>query len=130
MTRERGHCRIFSTAEKIKNYYYWENMTKDTAEYVKSCQKCHLEKTIQQESPIMPFDTVHADKIESFPRSINGNKYAITLICDLTKYLVTVPIPDISAKLSLNRHLKTLFLPMIQSERSLQTWVQNTRTLY
>ena len=41
----------------------------------------------------MPFDTVYADAVGPFPRSINGNEYAIPLICNLTKYLVTAPIP-------------------------------------
>lgn len=32
------------------------------------------------------------------PRSENRNEYAITIVCELTKYLVTVPIPTKSAK--------------------------------
>ena len=38
------------------------------------------------------------DTIGPLPRSENGNEYAVTIICDLTKYLVTVPIPNKSAK--------------------------------
>jgi len=33
------------------------------------------------------------------PKLEHGNEYAVTLICDLTKYLVTIPTPDKSAKL-------------------------------
>ena len=36
-----------------------------------------------------PFGTVYVDTIGPFPISIHGNEYAVTLICDLTKYLVT-----------------------------------------
>lgn len=31
-------------------------------------------------------------------KSILGNLYAVTLVCELTKYLITIPIPDKSAK--------------------------------
>ena len=50
------------------------------------------------ETPNKPFDIVCVDTIGPFPRSIHGNKYAVTLICDLTKYLVTIPILNKSAK--------------------------------
>ena len=61
----------------------------------------------------MSLDTVYADTIGSFPRSILGNEYAITLICDLTKYLVTVQIPDKSAKTGANAIFEN-FVPMVQ----------------
>ena len=32
------------------------------------------------ETPVMPFDTVYADTIGPFSKSIDGNEYAITLI--------------------------------------------------
>ena len=81
-------------------------MTKDIANYVKACYKCQLSKTnkhikcpmIITETPNKPFDTVYVDTIGPFPKSLHGNEYAITLACDLTKYLTTIPIPDKSAK--------------------------------
>lgn len=50
------------------------------------------------ESTDKPFNTVYVDTIGPFPKSMYGKEYAITLICDLTKYLVTIPISDKSAK--------------------------------
>ena len=66
-------------------------MTKDIAKYVKLSQNCHLAKTTKHikslmtltETPIMPFDALYADTIGPFPRSINGNEYAITLVYNL-----------------------------------------------
>jgi len=49
------------------------------------------------ETPLNAFDEVRVDTIGPWPKSDQGNEYAVTLICDLTKYLVTIPIPDISA---------------------------------
>lgn len=50
-------------------------------------------------TPDRPFDMVQIDtngpmRIES----LTGNSYAVTIICELTKYLITVPIVDKSAK--------------------------------
>ena len=103
---EGGHCGIYRTAEKIKRYYYWKNMTKDIAKDVKACHKCQIAKNTKRikgpmivtETPNKPFDPVYVDTIEPSSRSIHGNKYAVTLICDLTKYLVTIPIPNKLAK--------------------------------
>ena len=66
----RGHCGIFRTAEKIKRYYYSKNMT--IAKYLKSCQNVN-----QQKQP-----NILKDRIGQFSRLINGNEYAITLLCD------------------------------------------------
>ena len=112
-------------------------MSKDIAKYVKSCQKFHLAKTTEHikslmtftETPIIPFDTVYADTIRSFPRSINGNEYAITLICDLTKDLVMVPTPDKLEK-TVAKAIFENFVLTYGQRRSLQTLVQNTKTQY
>ena len=79
---EGGHCEIHRTAEKIKRYYYWKNMTKDIAKYVKACHKCQLSKTNKHikcpmiiiETPNKPFDTVYVDTIGPFPKSLHGNE--------------------------------------------------------
>lgn len=46
----------------------------------------------------MPFDVVSIDTIGPFILSENGNRYAVTLQCDLSKYVIAIPIPDKSAK--------------------------------
>ena len=55
-----GHCGIFGTGEKVERYY-WKSMTKDTAKYVKSRQKCHLAKTTKHiKSPMTHRNTHYA----------------------------------------------------------------------
>ena len=101
-----GHCGITKTKNKIRKYYFWKNMTRDITKYIKSCDKCQKAKVTKHtkasmtitDTPTKAFDTVLVDTIGPLPKSTNGNEYAITLICDLTKYLVTVPIPDKTAK--------------------------------
>lgn len=81
-------------------------MSKDIATFVKNCEKCILnkvksknkEKLVLTPTPNRAFEIVGWDAIDPFTESCYGNKYALTLICDLTKYLVTIAIPDKSAK--------------------------------
>lgn len=101
-----GHAGSRRLTEKIKQTYYWKFMSKDIAKYVKSCITCKKNKTHVHtrekltitNTPQKAFDVVVIDTIGPFVKSDNGYEYAITIICDLTKYLVTVPITNKSAK--------------------------------
>lgn len=81
-------------------------MKQDITKYIKACKQCQLAKTTQHTktpmtitpTPPSAFDIVLVDTIGPFPKSENGNEYAVTLMCDLTKYLVTVPIPNKSSR--------------------------------
>lgn len=103
---EGGHTGISRTLFKIRKYYYWPKMNKDITNYVKNCTNCQLAKITKHikapmvitSTPSVAFDTFLIDTIEPLPRTENGNEYAVTIICDLTKYLVTIPVTDKSAK--------------------------------
>lgn len=81
-------------------------MTKDIAEYVRNSKNCKINKhhphTKEEMSitntPTKPFDTLIIDTIGPLPKSNSGNLYAVTMIFDLTKYLICVPIVDKSDK--------------------------------
>lgn len=100
-----GHCGEKKLYAKLRAAYYWKDMTKDVKHFVKNCQKCivnkvkpkNLEPLKLVETPQRPFDVMVIDTIGPFPKSINGNVYAVTMICDFSKYLVVVPIPNKSA---------------------------------
>jgi len=97
-----GHSGITRTIEKVKRYYYWRGMTKSISKYIKSCEECKKAKvnkhvkptTIITPTPAKAFERVIVDTIGPLPKTDKGNEYAVTIICDLTKYLVTVPIPN------------------------------------
>lgn len=101
-----GHPGITKMLRKIRLKYYWKNMTRDITRYVKSCMNCQKNKSLRKtkepmvitETPTTAFDIIIIDTIGPFIPSNNGNVYAVTIICDLTKYLITVPVPDKSAK--------------------------------
>lgn len=97
-----GHCGQKRLYAKLRANFYWKNMSKDVATYVKNCQACMLNKPKNKtketmkitNTPQKPFDEVIIDTIGPLCKSASGNVYAVTIICDLTKYIVSIPIPN------------------------------------
>lgn len=81
-------------------------MHKDIATYIESCQLCHLNKPKYKfkapmkitNTPQSIFDTVIIDTIGLYPDYPNGNKYAVTMVCDMAKYLATCAIHNKEVK--------------------------------
>lgn len=75
-------------------------MSKDVAKFVKNCALCKLNKPKPKnneelkltKTPQRAFDVVIIDTMGPLTTSVIGNRYALTLMCDLTKYLITVPL--------------------------------------
>lgn len=101
-----GHFGSKKVYSKLRQKYYWKNMTRDIAKFTKNCKKCKLNKVkpsnIEQltltETPQNAFDVVIIDTIGPMSRSLSNNTYAVTIMCDLTKYLVTIAIPNKESK--------------------------------
>lgn len=94
-----AHCGQKKMHAKIKENFFWKKMTRDIRNKVKNCQKCKLAKPtkINREflnktsTPQKPFDMVQIDTVGPLQQSKNGYKYAVTLQCELTKYLMILP---------------------------------------
>lgn len=97
-----GHVGQNRLLKKLKELYRWRGMGKDIAEYVKSCESCQRNKSsvltkepmVLTSTPQSSFDIVSIDTIGPFIRSNRGNRYALTMQCDLTKFICIVAIPD------------------------------------
>ena len=78
-----GHFGITKPYHKVRRHYYWVNMKKYIAKYIKTCDKC--QKTFKHtktelkitETPSNAFDTIVVDTIGPLPKSINGNDIRI-----------------------------------------------------
>lgn len=101
-----GHCGQKRLYARLRAAYYWKNMSKDIRKFVKNCEKCLVNKVRNKnieplrltETPQRPFDVMIIDTIGPFQGSTNGNVYAVTMLCDFSKYLVAIPIPNKSAE--------------------------------
>lgn len=97
-----GHCGQRRLYAKIRTKYFWNYMLKDIQSFVRKCHKCQINKSYIKtkeeltitETPCKPFDIITIDTVGPLPKSDNNNLYAVTMICNLTKYLVSIPIPN------------------------------------
>lgn len=113
-----GHMGRKKMYTKLRSLFYWKGMINDINKFINDCPKCAVNKPrngvrmpmMITKTPQRPFDTIIIDTIGKLPRSPNGNEYAVTLVCDLTKYLVTSPIPDKSANTIAKAIVKDLVL--------------------
>lgn len=97
-----GHIGQKRLYNKLKRLYTWPNMKKTIKKYVNKCIPCKLNKVTkhtreqltQTTTPPKAMDTVSVDTIGPYEVSEKGNKFAITAQCDLTKYLILIPVPN------------------------------------
>lgn len=101
-----GHSGQKKLLSKLRESYYWKNMSRDVTKYVKDCQKCLLNKVKSGckapmklvKTPQQAMDVIVVDTLGPLPVTKNQNKFAITMICDLTKFIIIAPTQDKSAK--------------------------------
>ncbi|MBS9727240.1 hypothetical protein, partial [Stutzerimonas stutzeri] len=83
------------------------------ARFVKNCEERQVNKVkpskveplVLTPIPQKPLDIVIIDTVGPLPKFSNGNQYIVTIICGLSKYLVTCPIPNNDA----NTVARTIF---------------------
>lgn len=101
-----GHFGQKKLYAKLRSNFYWKGMTRDIAEFIKKCEKCRLNKVkpsnteplVITPTPQKPFDVIIIDTCGPLTTSQYNNKYAVTIMCDLTKYLIVAAIPNKEAK--------------------------------
>lgn len=97
-----GHCGVKKLLHKLRANYTWKNMNRQIQKYVESCRQCQLNKPkvktveplVATDTPQRPFDKVSIDTIGPLTKSYKDNKYALTMICELSKYLIVAPIAN------------------------------------
>lgn len=101
-----GHVGIARMKNNIRRHFSWQSMTKDIKKFIKDCDICERSKVkTHTHSPMeitstagKPFEKVFIDLVGVInPKSVSGNCYIFTCICDLSKYVIAVPIPDATA---------------------------------
>lgn len=115
---EGGHAGQKRLYSKLRSQFKWKGMAKDVAKYLKNCKKCHVNKpkvankeTLRvTETPSRPFQSVSIDTIGPFPTTTNQAKYAITIICEFSKYLIVTPIPNKESKTVARAFVNSLIL--------------------
>lgn len=97
-----GHLGKKRLHAKIRQKFTWPKLVRDVARHVDACHQCKINKPIKSNTeplflttnPHKPFDRIVVDTIGPMPLTTSGMKYAVTIICDLTKYIITTAVPN------------------------------------
>ena len=95
----KGHQGISHTVKMMRHYLWWIGMQRDIHQHINNCKLCiqYLPNRIYMqpmhlEIPKVPFASCAMDCIGPLPTSSKGHRHALTFICLLTSYLITVPL--------------------------------------
>ena len=82
-----GHLGIAATKKSLLNRFTWPGVTKDIANYVKSCEICQKHAKKKPKIPLgkmevitTPFEKVAIDIVGPLPETNKGNSYILTLV--------------------------------------------------
>ncbi|HYN44668.1 MAG TPA: reverse transcriptase domain-containing protein [Candidatus Limnocylindrales bacterium] len=102
---ETGHFDYTRTYEKMRERFYWNGMSKDTKDYVSSCEECQRRNHTKpfKRGPMFSFKVdrkfqlLGVDLYSGIPKGSVTNYDTILVMTDyLTKWVVAVPIEDAS----------------------------------
>lgn len=114
-----GHTSAEKMLLSIRRYYKWHNMSSDVKNYVRNCDICQKNKIsrhthqpiVISSTPLSCFATLFIDHIGPIhPINQHGNTYILTCICNLSKYAITMPVPDTSANTTAKNLVEKVFL--------------------
>lgn len=113
-----GHIGIKRMLAKIKSKFTWKNMTKDITKHVKNCESCQINKSFIKTKEKLTitttaqtcFDLIAIDTIGPLPKTENNFEYAVTVVCELSKYVIAIPIENKKAHTVAKAIVENVFL--------------------
>jgi len=103
-----GHMGCRKTKQRIEAYFFWPRMHKMISSHVRSCHNCQLVKPlkVKERQPLQPitirthaWDDISIDVLGGdLPLSIKGNKYLLVILCNTSKFVHAIPIPNLRAQ--------------------------------
>lgn len=101
-----GHRGFERMKNTIKKFFTWHCMNSDIKKFIENCAVCEKTKIHKHtHTPLQitsvanaPFQKIYIDFVgEINPNSDEGHKHILTVACDLSKYVVMVPVHDCTA---------------------------------
>ena len=84
----------------ISNQFFIPNATQKVKQFIQSCNVCSKKPgrrptniPVRQTSAKHPWSCVHMDLMGPMPKSDNGNKYILVMVCNLTRWTAIRCIP-------------------------------------
>ena len=97
-----GHFGIDKTYERVSRNFYWPGMRGDIETHVKACFNCNRSKHLRRRfrSPLQeltmgaPMEKLHMDIMGPLPKSTRNNIYVLVIICQFSKWVELVALPN------------------------------------
>lgn len=97
-----GHAGMTRMQKSIQLRYFWPNMKKDIVDYVSRCVICKKSKhSFLPKEPLQitttasrPFQKLYLDLVGPLLTTSSGDKYLLTVQCELTKFVEAFPLPS------------------------------------
>ena len=101
-----GHQGIARTKFKLKEKFFWVNLSKDVESYVLTCSICNKNKKnkVYGKVPLtefqagVPMERVHIDFLGPLPKTAKGNEHCLMMVDQFTKWIECVPLPTQKAE--------------------------------
>ncbi|KRX12883.1 Retrovirus-related Pol polyprotein from transposon, partial [Trichinella nelsoni] len=102
---EGGHLGKKKTLWKIRQRFYWPDLSEDVADWCRKCPECNQRKSgnkhhrgqLEPQIAPYPMSRIGVDIIGPFQRTERGNKYILTVQDYFSKWPEAYPIPDMTA---------------------------------
>lgn len=116
-----GHPGRFKTWDLIKRTYFWPNMSRDVAEFVKGCHLCQRTKNSRSSPagfleplpvPFRPWTDISVDYVGPLPpcqRNGIDYKHVLVVVDRLTKMRHFIAVPDTQASTLANAFVSEVF---------------------
>jgi len=100
-----AHSGVYRTYCKIRDLFYFPNLLRETRQFVRSCAVCQRRKgPAYRQAPManapdvnLPLERVSADLMD-LHSSTSGNRYVLSIVDHMTRYLQLIPLPCKSAE--------------------------------
>ena len=95
-----NHQGVVRVAATVKQHFYFPRLHQQVYDYIRTCSICQNMKTPQQDvrpyqvnipADYTPFKTVYCD-LKTMPPSSSDHRYILTLVCQITRYVILVPL--------------------------------------
>ncbi|KRY50466.1 Retrovirus-related Pol polyprotein from transposon [Trichinella britovi] len=125
---EGGHLGKKKTLWKIRQRFYWPDLSEDVADWCRKCPECNQRKSgnkhhrgqLEPQIAPYPMSRIGVDIIGPFQRTERGNKYILTVQDYFSKWPEAYPIPDMTAS-TVARTLVNEFICRYGAPESLHT---------
>lgn len=103
-----GHTGVRKTYDRVMRSFFWPNLKRDVALYVRTCHTCQITGKPNQRIPVAPLRPISAisppfhhlvvDCVGPLPRSKAGHCYLLTVMCQSTRYPEAFPLRSITTR--------------------------------